>query len=101
MNMITKKLLDDVLKVVVDHTSDPNAYVGDFELIHSQEIYETSNASNLTIVGKKWDRKFNRSQFQETMMKIKENNGTFPMMERNVEYEANDGTKYIYLKEKA
>lgn len=100
MEMITTKLLDDVLKVVVDHTSDPDAYVGDFELIHSQEIYDASNVVELTIQGRKIERFFDRSKFREAMMKVRENVTISPLTERKIEYEANDGTKYIYIKER-
>lgn len=53
IEMITKRLLEDVIKLVVDRQRDPNADVGDFELIHVHNIpvVNPSPALNLTIVG--------------------------------------------------
>lgn len=101
MDLITTKLQDDVLKVVVDRTSDPNAYIGDFELIHSAEIHEVPNTVDLSIEGKKLDRMFDRTRFRETMMRVREKPEISPLIEKKIEYESNDGTKFIYIKEKA
>lgn len=99
-DLITTKLQDDVLKVVVDHTSDPNAYVGDFELIHTEEIYNESNTLDLTIQGKKLDRILDRSRFKDMMMKMRENSKVSPLIDDKIEYVTNDGTKFIYIKAK-
>jgi hypothetical protein len=95
MEIITTKLLDDVLKVVVDHTSNDNAFVGDFELIHSQEIFNQNDSIDLTIVGKKIERKIRHDQFKEKMLK--------PREEEFIEYKnkmiTHDGNGYVYLKQ--
>lgn len=98
--MITNKLLDDILKVVVDQTEDPNAYVGDFELIHSQQIYTPLNEFNLSIDGKKLERTIDRSRFRETMMKVKKDN-TVERRDSKIrtEFETSDGSKYVYIKQ--
>jgi galactitol-specific phosphotransferase system IIB component len=101
VDLITAKLLDDVLKVVVDQTSDPSAYVGDFELIHTEEINDESNTADLIVKGKKVERTFDRASLRETIMRIQENAAISPLNEKKIEYETNDGTKFIYIKEKA
>lgn len=96
MEMITTKLLDDVLKVVVDRSDDPKAYVGEFELVHSQKIYECLNSSELIVRGRAIERKIERTKAKED--KIAEYS---PLIEKKDEYVANDGTKFVYIKEKA
>ena len=97
---MTNKLLDDILKVVIDHTRDPNAYVGDFELIHSQEIYTPLDDYDLTINGKQIERTIDRTRFKETMMKTKQNNSSKMRQGKNrTEFETSDGIKYVYIKE--
>lgn len=53
IKMITKRLLEDVIKVVVDRQNDSQADTGDFELIHTHSIPEVSPNPwlNLTLVG--------------------------------------------------
>lgn len=94
VQMITRKLLDDVLKVVVDHTRDPNAYTGDFEVIHSQEIYTPTNEVDLTIDGKKIERTIDRRRFREKMMKVNKKS-LFEMLDskKRTEFETPDGVK--------
>jgi len=54
VEMITKKLLEDVIKVVVDYQRDPKSKTGDFELIHTFEVPLVLNELNdLKILGKK------------------------------------------------
>lgn len=54
VEMITKKLLEDVIRVVVDRQRDPEALTGSFELIHSFQIPTVANElADLSIDGKK------------------------------------------------
>lgn len=50
VELITNKLLEDVVKVVVDRQRDPAALTGDFELIHTFEIPAVSNV-DLIVTG--------------------------------------------------
>ncbi|CRK97365.1 CLUMA_CG010756, isoform A [Clunio marinus] len=43
VEMITNKLLEDVVKVVVDYRDDRKASTGDFELIHTHKIPQIQN----------------------------------------------------------
>lgn len=98
--MMTNKLLDDILKVVVDHTRDPNAYVGDFELIHSQEIYTPVDDFDLTINGMQIERTIDRTRFKLKMMKTRQNNSKEMREDKNMtEFETSDGIKYVYIKQ--
>jgi hypothetical protein len=95
IEMITTKLLDDVLKVVVDHTNDKNAYVGDFQLIYSQEIFNSTDELDLTINGKKMDTRIARAQFKKKMLKARKEE----FIEYKQKFVAHDGNKYVYLKQ--
>lgn len=91
------------MKVVVDHTNDPNAYVGDFELIHSQEIYTCSNVAgscNLLIEGRRIEKVIDRSTFKENSMKIhSKKNLEFNGIKDVMEFETSQGVKYVYIKQ--
>jgi hypothetical protein len=57
VEIMTEKLLEDVVKVTVDRRKNPEAETGDFEMIHSEEIPSfTSNFVDLKIVGKNAER---------------------------------------------
>lgn len=52
VELITRKLLEDVIKVTVDWQRDPLSSTGDFELIHCYEIPKVENTKiDLTIRG--------------------------------------------------
>lgn len=53
VELITRKLLEDLVKVVIDREQIPQAPTGDFELIHSVSVTETKCSENLLIFGKK------------------------------------------------
>lgn len=97
--MITNKLLDDVLKVIIDHTNDQNAYVGDFELIHSQEIFAPIESKELVVNGKKIEIKIDRSNFKEKIMKIQGEEKSELTNEIKSEYQTSDGVQYIFVQQ--
>lgn len=53
VELITNKLLEDVIKVIIDFTGDPEAFTGEFELVYTHEIPKVKNYAELSIIGKK------------------------------------------------
>lgn len=71
IDMITKRLLEDVIRVVVDRQRDPEALPGDFELIHSFELSTVVNTIvDLTVAGKKIESYSARVRSQPTSENI-------------------------------
>jgi hypothetical protein len=97
VDMITNRLLEDVVKVVVDHSKDSTAYTGDFELIHSEEIPKVLNNEELPIVGKKINRHIERQSFKEFVMK--KNSTDTERSERVIQSMTHNTCEYIYLKD--
>ncbi|KAG5681701.1 hypothetical protein PVAND_011111 [Polypedilum vanderplanki] len=94
--IMTKKLLEDVIKVVVDHSRDSSAYTGDFECIHSEPISWCDNTQNLIISGTSIHRgtTYRRSAIQysvKTPINVRQNTKTI-----NKYSDFND--RYVYLK---
>lgn len=54
LDMITRRLLEDIVRVVVDRQRDPEALTGDFELIHSFEVPNVANEIlDVSVIGKR------------------------------------------------
>ncbi|CAO1427304.1 unnamed protein product [Diamesa serratosioi] len=65
INMISDRLMEDIVKVVVDYPDDPKAFTGDFELIYSSLIPKVEKFEELPIVGKRLERPINYKNIQE------------------------------------
>jgi hypothetical protein len=93
--MITRRLLEDVIRVVVDHSRNPGSYTGEFECIHSEPIPWCDNSHNLTINGKGINRTLPRRHTAPAQFKVplnvKQNTDTINRLNSM-------NNRYIYLK---
>lgn len=96
--LITHKLLEDIIKVTVDRQRDPEAWTGDFELAHTQEISKFIDGNDLTVVGRKMESPSARVRGQSESRDEKKGKIDVQMNTRTM-LEANDRGP-IYFREK-
>lgn len=96
--LITHKLLEDIIKVTVDRQMDPDALTGDFELAHTQEIPKLIDGNDLTIFGRKIESHSARIQGRSESRDEKKTKIDVQMNTKTM-LEANDRCP-IYFKEK-
>ena len=95
-DMITNRLLEDVVKVVVDRQRDSQASIGDFELIYTHEIPKANvKCSDLSIDCKRieatsarYKKDSSSSQYQTPSIDVKMNTETLLQFSNNYSFKA-------------